>query len=168
MQLPLCGYGGVSRLEVGGASSSSTNGQSCLDIGEVKAQRGIKLKVLLYNSGPRAAFVWATCCKLDSSTPLPDSHAHLMPSHMVIPPHSTEQLLLFYRPDQAEETKCRVNKSPLARLLIATGDELVRQRLVWAMGGKGGPGEGQLEGVSSACKEFVKEFSHQEKVISGE
>lgn len=145
-----------------GGVSSTPHGQSCLDIGEVVAQQGIKMKVLLYNSGPRAAFVRATCCKLESSTPMPDSHAHLKPSHLVIAPHSTEQLLLFYRPDQTEEAKCKVSKSPLAHMLLETGDELVRQRLIW-----GQKGEGKQTNRSSTHDDFTKDFTHQEKATSG-
>ena len=131
-------------------------------MGQVAADQGIKLKVSLYNSGPRAAFVRASCCKLESHTPLPDSHAHLKPSHLVIAPHSTEQLLLFYRPDEAEETKCKLSKSPLAHILLETGDELVRQRLVWGL-----KGEGTLARVSSDHQDFTRDFTHQEKATAG-
>lgn len=161
-QIPLCGYGGVSNLEVGGVSSTP-HGQSCLDVGELVAQQGIKMKLLLYNSGPRAAFVRARCCKLESSSPMLDNHAHLKPSHLVIAPHSTEELLLFYRPDLTEETKCKVSKSPLAHVLLESGDELVRQRLVWGVKGEGKP----VNPSSSSHKDFTKDFTHQEKATSG-
>ena len=184
LQVPLCGYGGVSRLEVGGVGPSPSTGapegpkeeggsgqSSCLDIGEVKAGRGIKFNVLLYNSGPRAAFVRATCCGLDSHAPLPDTHAHLVPSRVVILPHSTQELPLFYRPGRAEEEKCRVGKSPVARLVLQSGDELMRQRLVWAI--RKGVEEGAGDGAESrtlltpTSREFVKEFTQRSKTASG-
>ncbi len=187
-KVPLCGYGGVSRLEVGGVipspssvppppgSGEGSGGQSCLDLGEVRAGQGIKLNVLLYNSGPRAAFVHAACCGLEGGhAPFPDSHAHLVPSRVVIAPHSTEELPLFYRPTKAEEEKCRVSKSPLARLVLEFGDEVVRQRLVWAVrkeveeGGGEGEGEGRAPRtiLTPTCREFVKEFTQHAKIASG-
>ena len=163
LQVPMCGYGGASKLEVGGVSSSPS-GQPCLDLGTVEADRGIKLKVLLYNSGPRAAFVHATCCHLESSTPLPDSYAHLVPSQVIIPSHSTQEVLLYFKPDEEDVKKCRVGKNPLALLKIQSGDELVRQRLVWANeegGGKEGGRECKV--LDPACKQFLMGFSQQKK-----
>lgn len=156
VQLPLCGYGGASSLEVVGVSSSN-DGRSCLELGAVKVACGIKLKVLLYNSGPRAAFVRATCCKLESSTPLPESHAHLVPSWSVIAANSTQEVVLYYRPDPGEEEKCQVGKTPLALLRVQSGDELMRQRLVWA------DGEGRGKVLDPTCKQFVSDFPQQKK-----
>lgn len=141
----------------------SPNGQSSLDLGTVKAGCGIKLKVLLNNSGPRAAFVHATCCKPESSTPLLDSHAHLIPSRVVVAAHSTQELLLYYRPDQHEEQKCRVSNNPLALLRIQSGDELMRQHLVRA--NEEEEGEGGRKG-KVLDKLFLTGFSQQKKAPS--
>lgn len=159
----MCGYGGASKLEVGGVSSSP-EGRPCLDLGAVETDRGIKLKVLLYNSGPRAAFVHATCCHLESATPFPDSHAHLIPSRVVVAAHSSQELLLYFKPDKDDAEKCRVSKSPLALLKIQSGDELVRQRLVWANeeGEEGEGGKGKI--VDPTYKQFLTGFSQQKKV----
>lgn len=163
LQVPLCGYGGVSRLEVVGAGptpNSALDAACALDLGEVTAKRGIKFKVQLYNSGPRAAFVQATCCSLDDHTPLPENRAHLIPSRAVLAPHSTQELQLFYRPDQSEEEKCRVRRNPLALLKIQSGDELVRQHLSWSLR------EGRGSRIST-YNEFVRDFPQQKKSLSG-
>lgn len=144
-------------------ASSTPHGQACLEMGRVSAEHGIKLKVMLYNSGPRAAFVRTTCRQLDGSTLLPDGHAHLAPSCLVLAPHGTEQVVLYYRPERAEEEKCRLGKSPLACLVLETGDELVRQRLVWGMKKKAV----SHSDTSPTHEEFTSDFTHQEKATSG-
>ena len=154
----------MSRLEVVGAgpSPNSALDTACaLDLGEVKAKRGIKFKVQLYNSGPRAAFVQATCCSLDDHAPLPENHAHLIPSRAVVAPHSTQELQLFYRPTQSDEDMCQVSKNPLALLKIQSGDELVRQQLSWSLR------EGRGSRVSTGYNEFVTNFPQQKKSLSG-
>jgi len=78
----------------------------------------------------------------------------LTPSHLVIAPHSTEQVLLLFRPDQADEKRCTLGKSPLAQLVLLTGDELVRQRLVWAVQGE--EGEKREEIINSNTNEVVQ------------
>lgn len=143
-----------------GVGSSPDGGQSSLDLGAVKAGCGIKLKVLLYNSGPRAAFVKAACCKLESSTPVPESHAHLVPSRSVIAANSTQEVLLYYRPDQEEGRKCRVGKNALALLRVDSVDELMRQRLVWADGEGRGKG-GQV--MDPTCRQFLSDFPQHQK-----
>lgn len=132
-------------------------------MGQVTCGRGIKLKISLHNSGPRPAFVRATCRQLDDDAPLSDSHAHLKPSHLVVGAHGSEELVLFYQPDSAEEDRCRKGACPLARLVLESGDEVVRQRLVWE-----GKGAGLAARVSAPHREFVGEFAHQEKSASGE
>ncbi len=151
-------------------ASTSLGGQLFLDIGEVKCGRGIKFKVLLYNSGSRASFVQVQCHSLDNSAPLLDSHARLVPPHLVIRPHSTGQIQLFYRPDQGEEDNCSVSKSPLSYLVVRTGDEVMRQLLVKSTAQNRGVSTDQRRGrksVSTRNKEFVKEFSDQDLVPTG-
>ena len=150
---------------MGGVNSS--DGQQFLDIGEVRGNCGIKLKVLLYNSGPRAAFVRAVCQQLEASATLPEHRARIVPSNLVILPHSTGELLLFYHPSPAEEERCEVSKNPLAQLLIHTGDEIVRQCLTRVVkeGREGRKKEGEV--FSLFIQEFVEEFFHQDKVTAG-
>lgn len=149
--------GAIASPDVSGAGLS-------LEVGEVKAGRGIKFKVLLYNSGPRATFVRVTCCKLETQQQqqlqqLPDNHAHLAPSRAVIGPHSTQEVQLFYRPTPADEEKCRVSsdggggKTPLALLRLESGDELMRQRLVWA------DAEGGARITDPTCSNFLADFA---------
>lgn len=161
----MCGYGGISRLEVGGVKFTPSGGHQ-LDIGELRLSHGKKVKVLLYNSGPRTTFIHAMWQELESHTPLPDSRAHIIPPNLVIPAHSTGEIQLFYHPNKMEEEKCRVGKYSLARLVIYSGDECVRQKLVQAVKEK----ETRKERSSSPTTivdTFAKDFPGQEKVVAG-
>lgn len=162
LQIPLCGYGGVSNLTILG-TTNSPDGRQGLDMGEVKGQQGIKLKISIHNSGPRAGFMQVAAYKLDGSAPLSTERAQLVPSCLVVPQHSSAELQLYYRPDKSEEEKCKGQKSPLSLLVIQCGDEVMRQRLVMTTVS----GDKSAAPVSSVNAKFVKEFSHQETVPSG-
>lgn len=61
-----------------------------------------------------------------------------------------------------EEDECSVEPSSLARLVIQSGDECLRQKLVQAVKGKE-----RSSTLSSANSMFVKDFPNQEKVVTG-
>ena len=164
LKVPLCGYGGISRIEVGGIKFSPESGHQ-LDIGDIRHSVNKKVKVLMYNSGPRACFVHATCQELNGHTPLPDTHAHISPSILVIPAHSTGEVCLFYRPSKAEEEKCVRPGTPLARLVLQSGDECVRHKLMRAV--MGGAGDARQLKVSNAISNFVKDIPSQDKADTG-
>lgn len=154
-------------MEVGGVTFSADR-KRFLDLGEVKKGRGIKLKLLLFNSGPRAAFLRAVCHKLDDSVPISDNHIHLAPSNLIILPHSTEEVTLYYRPNQAEEDKCRVSTSALSRLVIYTGDEVVRQQLLKTAKEREEKTDKEYPPISSGTNAaFIKDFANQEKISTG-
>ncbi len=134
-----------------------------MDIGDIHQSNNKKVKVLMYNSGPRASFVHVTCQELDGHASLPESRAHVSPSTLVIAAHSTGEVSLYYRPMKAEVGGCVKSGVPLARLVIQNGDECIRQKLMASMeedAGRKGSGSGAIE-------KFLKDLPSQDEVESG-
>ena len=185
-RIPLCGYGGVSVVEVVNARRSTTQGL-WVDLGPVSTRRHSTTKISLYNSGLRAAFVTALCYPLDEEegvSPLPASQASVNPAQFVLHPQQMQDLEVAYQPGSSEEeAKCLEVTAPLARLVLLNGDEIVRQRFQRAVtvgsassktGEETGQGEDRgatLEGrktrlANTFYETFLQPFPGQESVPS--
>ena len=176
-------------MEVVNARHSSSH-RLWVDLGPVVAKQQCSAKVTLYNSGLRAAFVKILCYPLkesEATSPLPVSRASVSPAECVLHPQQMQEVAVTYRPSQSEETKCSELSSPLARLVVLSGDEIVRQRFQRAAAerrageddseegatvGSGGKGGGRrergrkLELVNKLNEAFLKRFPGQESVPS--
>ena len=117
---------------MGGIKYSPKDGHQ-LDIGNIRNSINKKVKVLMYNSGSRASVVHVSCRELDSHTPIPETRVRISPSAVVIPAHSTGEVHLYYRPTKEEEEKCVGAAVPVAQLVVHSGDECVRQKMVHSM-----------------------------------
>ena len=104
----------------------------------------------------------AECQGLESHTPLPDNRAHVTPPNLVIPENSTGELQLFYCLNKLEEDECSVVQSSLARLVIQSGDECIRKKLVHAV-----REEKESSVLATVNGMFMKDFANQEKEITG-
>ena len=185
-RIPLCGYGGVSVVEVVNARWSTTQGL-WVDLGPVSTRRHSTTKISLYNSGLRAAFVTALCYPLDEEegvSPLPASRASVNPAQFVLHPQQMQDLEVAYQPGSSEEeAKCLEVTAPLAQLVLLNGDEIVRQRFQRAVtvgsasskaGEEAGQGEDRgatLEGrktrlANTFNEVFLQRFPGQESVPS--
>ena len=175
-RIPLCGYGGASVVEVVNARRSTSKGL-WVDLGAVAVQQCSTVKVSLYNSGIRAAFVKALCFPLDEGeniSPLPFSRAGVSPAEFVLHPQQMQDLSVVYQPSSSEEVaRCSETATPLARLVLLNGDEIIRQRLQRAMAA-GAAGSEQAEGEDGReCRlnntfneTFLQRFPGQESVPS--
>ena len=168
-RIPLCGYGGCSAVEVINARRSSTMGL-WLDLGPLSTQQQSTVKVSLYNSGVRAAFLKALCVSLGDEhelSPLSPDRVTVTPSQCILQPQQIQELNIEYRPDSSEEvTKCSKADTPLARLVLLHGDEIIRQRFHRAMSTRK-----EAESVESHLnkkfnEEFLNYFPEQEYVPS--
>ena len=176
-RIPLCGYGGASMVEVVNARHSTSKGL-WVDLGPVAHQQPSTVKVSLYNSGIRAAFVKAVCFPLDegeNTPPLPLTQAMVSPPEFVLHPQQMQELSVVYHPSSSEEAaKCSEISAPLARLVLLNGDEIIRQRFQRAMAA--GKEHQAVEGEHSqrteyqlSCalnKTFLQRFPGQEAVPS--
>ena len=150
-RIPLCGYGGTSRIEIINVRRS-TSGGVWVDVGPVAVQTESTVKISLYNSGSRAGFVKALVLPVDeeeegeSLSPLPLTQASITPSECVLQPQQIKELSVTYRPSSGEEVeKCLEATAPLARLVFVHGDEIIRQRFQRAFTARGEEGEEEEE-----------------------
>ena len=165
-RIPLCGYGGASSVEIVNARRSISKGL-WVELGPVALQQQSSVKVSLYNSGVRAAFVKALCLPLENredTSPLPLSLANVTPSECVLQPQQMQDLTVVYQPSSTEEvTQCAETVSPLSRFIVMHGDEISRQRFQRAMASSSD------EVVPQRCplskdfnREFLKHFPGQD------
>ena len=175
-RIPLCGYGGSSRVEVISARHSTTGAGLWVDMGPVTTKKKSSVKISIYNSGSRAGFVKAVCTSLDRGvdiSPLSSTHASIVPSECVLQPQQMQELTLTYQPLSREEVvKCAESVSPLARLVLVHGDEIMRQRFRQFLAGNG-PGEEEGEEREGKRKldnkfneNFLRDYPGQEAVVS--
>jgi len=121
----------------------------------------------MYNSGSRASVVHVSCLELDSHTPIPDTRVHISPSAVVVPAHSTGEIHLYYRPSKEEEEKCESRAAvPVAQLLVQSGDECVRQKLIHALREKR-PTGGRGNKSSPFITRYLTDLPSQEEVKKG-
>ena len=150
-RIPLCGYGGTSRIEIINVRRS-TSGGVWVDVGPVAVETESTVKISLYNSGSRAGFVKALVLPVyeeegESLSPLPLSQASITPSECVLQPQQIKELSVSYRPSSGEKVeKCLEATAPLARLVFIHGDEITRQRFQRAFAARGEEGEEEEEG----------------------
>ncbi|CAI8051329.1 Centrosomal protein of 192 kDa [Geodia barretti] len=116
-RIPLCGYGGTSRIEIINVRRS-TSGGVWVDIGPVAVQTESTVKISLYNSGSRAGFVKALVLPVDEEEEAATDKG--TECHV--------QTLLRRRGG-----KCLEGTAPLARLVFVHGDEIIRQRFQRAL-----------------------------------
>ena len=174
-RIPLCGYGGTSGIEVISARRS-TSGGLWVDLGPVTVQHKSSVKISLYNSGSRAGFVKALVLPVNESgedfSPLPPSKASVSPSECVLQPQQIKELMITYTPTSSDEVeKCLEATTPLARLVVIHGDEILRQRFQTACMAGGEEGEGEEGTVEYTLnnqfnQNFLPEFPGQESVES--
>ena len=172
-RIPLCGYGGSSRVEVISARHSTTGAGLWVDMGPVTTKKKSSVKISIYNSGSRAGFVKVVCTSLDGGvdiSPLSSTHASIVPSECVLQPQQMQELTLTYQPLSREEVdKCAEAVCPLARLVLVHGDEIMRQRFRKFIAGNG-PGEEEREGErkldNKFNENFLRDYPGQEAVVS--
>ena len=173
-RIPLCGYGGSSRVEVISARHSTTGAGLWVDMGPVTTKKKSSVKISIYNSGSRAGFVKAVCTSLDGGvdiSPLSSTHASIVPSECVLQPQQMQELTLTYQPLSREEVvKCAESVSPLARLVLVHGDEIMRQRFRQFIAGNGPREEEGEEGErkldNKFNENFLRDYPGQEAVVS--
>ena len=176
-RIPLCGYGGTSAVEIVNARRSTSEGL-WVDLGPVVTHKDSTVKISLYNSGTRAAFVKALCFHLDNGenvSPHPLPPADVIPAECVLLPQQMQELSVVYHPTSGEDVaKCSEKTAPLAQLVLLHGDEIVRQRFQRAMAASGDKetGEGE-DGGQRGCHLnnkvnmlFLQHFPNQESVPS--
>ncbi|XP_078367466.1 uncharacterized protein LOC144651409 isoform X2 [Oculina patagonica] len=126
-KIPLYGCGGTSQLVLVDIRQLSEG--YVTNVGEVSLGKKNSVKVVVRNSGTRAAFVKAACYSdIHSRQRYPSSHLNVHPDSFVLSERTSKAVLIEYQPLEKDAIKCRTSVNSVAVVAFYTGDEFLRRQ----------------------------------------
>lgn len=126
-KIPLYGCGGTSQLVLVDIRQLSEG--YVTNIGEVSLGKKNSVKVVVRNSGTRAAFVKVVCYSDIHSLQLyPSTHLKVHPHSFILSARTSKTLLIEFQPLEKDAIKCRTSVNSVAAVAFYTGDEFLRRQ----------------------------------------
>ncbi|XP_068724654.1 centrosomal protein of 192 kDa-like isoform X2 [Montipora capricornis] len=126
-KIPLYGCGGTSQLVLVDIRQLSEG--YVTNIGEVSLGKRNSVKVVVRNSGTRAAFVKAVCYSdIHLLQQYPPTHLSVHPNSFILSERTSKTLLVEFQPLEKDAIKCRTAVNSVAVIAMYTGDEFMRRQ----------------------------------------
>ncbi|XP_074619097.1 uncharacterized protein LOC141877946 isoform X2 [Acropora palmata] len=126
-KIPLYGCGGTSHLVLVDIRQLSEG--YVINLGEVSLGKKNSLKVVVRNSGSRAAFVKAVCYSdIHSLQQYPSTHLKVSPNSFILSERTSKTVLVDFQPLEKDAVKCRFVVNSVAVIAFYTGDEFMRRQ----------------------------------------
>ncbi|XP_022796822.1 uncharacterized protein LOC111335223 isoform X4 [Stylophora pistillata] len=126
-KIPLYGCGGTSQLVLVDIRQLSEG--YVTNIGEVSLGKKNSVKVVVRNSGTRAAFVKAMCYSdIHTLQRYPSSHLKIHPDSFVLSERTSKAVLIEYQPLEKDAINCRTSVNSVAVVAFYTGNEFLRRQ----------------------------------------
>ncbi|KAJ7319161.1 hypothetical protein OS493_036674 [Desmophyllum pertusum] len=126
-KIPLYGCGGTSQLVLVDIRQLSEG--YVTNVGEVSLGKKNHVKVVVRNSGTRAAFVKAVCYSdIHSLQRYPSSHLNIQPDSFVLSERTSKVVLIEYQPLEKDAINCRTSVNSVAVVAFYNGDEFLRRQ----------------------------------------
>jgi len=164
-KIPLYGCGGTSQLVLVDIRQLSEG--YVTNVGEVSLGKKNSIKVVVRNSGTRAAFVKAVCYSdIHSLQQYPSSHLKVYPDNFVLSERTSKVVLIEYQPLEKDAINCRTSVNSVAVLAFYTGDEFLRRQYrKYLQTGPRQPTSDSIERSLLAGIDFTTAFQDEDKLV---